>query len=52
MKHFSDDGCNKLPDYDKGMLNYEKDEYYDKSLTINYEPDTEDWYEGIKHFEE
>ena len=51
MKHFSDDGCNAMPDYDKGMLSYESDDDYDRSLTLSYEPDPEDLYEGMKHFD-
>ena len=50
MKHFNDDGCNKMPDYDKGMLNYEPDDDYDRSTVFHYEPDPEDWYEGLHHF--
>lgn len=52
MKHFNNDGCNKQPDFDKGILNYEPDEDYDKSMTLHYESDSDDWYEGIKHFED
>ena len=51
MKHFSDDGCNAMPDYDKGMLSYESDDDYDRSLTLNYEPDPEDLYEGMQLFD-
>ena len=50
MKHFSDDGCNKWPEYDRGMLNYESDENYERSTVFHYEPDPEDWYEGLHHF--
>ena len=51
MKHFSDDGCNAMPDYDNGMLNYEPDDDYDRSMSLHYDRDPEDWYEGTRHFD-
>jgi hypothetical protein len=51
MKHFSDDGCNAMPDYDKGMLNYEPDDDYDRSMSMHYGSQPEDWYEGTRHFD-
>ena len=52
MKHFSNDGCNPQPDYDKGILSHEESEdNYERSTVFHYEPDPEDWYENtIHHF--
>ena len=56
MKHFSDDGCNKQPEYDShgfGINLEDYDSIKDYEMNIggpHYEPDTEDWYEGTKHF--
>ena len=53
MKHFSDEGCNKCPDYDKGLLNYETDDSYERSSIVHFEPDPDDWFEStIHHFQD
>lgn len=55
MKHFSDDGCNKQPDYDYNIFHHYEDEKidYDKPIGVHFEPTPDDWYEGtIKHFQD
>ena len=56
MKHFSDDSCNKQPEYDYSLFhryNDEKENYYDKPIGVHFEPNPEDWYEStIKHFQD
>lgn len=54
MKHFSDEGCNKLPEYDRPTIFYENYSMKDYETNIggpHCESDPDDWYEEtIKHF--
>lgn len=55
MKHFSDDGCNKQPDYDYSIFHrYSEDDKhdYDKPIGGLHIEDWErtDYDSGIKHF--
>lgn len=55
MKHFSNDGCNKQPEYDYSIFHRDEDEGkidYDKPIGVHFEPDPEDWYEPTKHFQD
>lgn len=58
MKHFSDDSCNKLPEYDRPTIYNERDWDSMKDYEMNiggphYEQDPDDWYEEtIKHFQD
>lgn len=59
MKHFSDDGCNRQPEYDEPGFGVHIDgdrdsmkDYDDHISGPHYEPDPDDWHEGTKHFGE
>ena len=56
MKLFSDETYDKPLDYDHGLLYHDEDneinETYDHPIGIHFDLDPEDWYEGIKHFQD
>ena len=54
MKHFSSDGCNKMPDYDYSIIHREDIEKEDgHTIGVHFESYPDDWYEGtIKHFQD
>lgn len=54
MKHFKEGNAPDIP-YDKSFVNTEDHDSiadYEQHCACNYEPDADDWYEGMHHFED
>ena len=53
MKLFNDETYDKPLDYDHGLLYHDEDNEIDDSpIGLHFDIDPEDWYEGIKHFQD